>query len=495
MEDFEILQNIGKECKDLLITKVRSKIDKNIYCMRKIKIEKGMIPDEDIKNLKEIIEKINHPHIIKYYSVFKYNDYICIIMEYIDTDLKNFIETYQITKRKIKVEEQEIISFLLIQCLDALNYLHEKNYEKYGIRLSNILMPTERGIKLGIIKDTLPKNWKKKDDIILLYKYFELLMFPGRFKPGQTIGGYLSNKENNEYDKKLRDIIWDLDNNPKDVNKKLEKTEQYYIDKFDLTNDNKNTCIKSIFDCFSKYDNFKFENCDNDYKKDLYNEIIKHDTKTYDNSIEKVKRLIALEYPSFDHIKEIDPISALKIILKRDKTLTENKDKKTIISDSFSFKKKYVKKCNSCKDYKLDYQITENILIIDLPQNDGEYNLNEAFKSSSILKDKNEFFCDKCLAYQKYNEEISFIDFNNYLIIAFNRGKNYASKTKVTFPEKLVIKVKNENNSDKDFIFQFKGCINKKGMIEEKKVNIRFEGVNKYDNKSDEVIVLFYQKK
>ena len=320
MEDFEILQNIGKECKDLLITKVRSKIDKNIYCMRKIKIEKGMIPDEDIKNLNEII-KINHPHIIKYYSVFKYNDYICIIMEYIDTDLKNFIETYQITKRKIKVEEQEIISFLLIQCLDALNYLHEKNYEKYGIRLSNILMPTERGIKLGIIKDTLPKNWKKKDDIILLYKYFELLMFPGRFKPGQTIGGYLSNKENNEYDKKLRDIIWDLDNNPKDVNKKLEKTEQYYIDKFDLTNDNKNTCIKSIFDCFSKYDNFKFENCDNDYKKDLYNEIIKHDTKTYDNSIEKVKRLIELEYPSFDHIKEIDPISALKIILKRDKTL------------------------------------------------------------------------------------------------------------------------------------------------------------------------------
>ena len=421
MEDFEILQNIGKECKDLLITKVRSKIDKNIYCMRKIKIEKGMIPDEDIKNLKEIIEKINHPHIIKYYSVFKYNDYICIIMEYIDTDLKNFIETYQITKRKIKVEEQEIISFLLIQCLDALNYLHEKNYEKYGIRLSNILMPTERGIKLGIIKDTLPKNWKKKDDIILLYKYFELLMFPGRFKPGQTIGGYLSNKENNEYDKKLRDIIWDLDNNPKDVNKKLEKTEQYYIDKFDLTNDNKNTCIKSIFDCFSKYDNFKFENCDNDYKKDLYNEIIKHDTKTYDNSIEKVKRLIELEYPSFDHIKEIDPISALKIILKRDKTLTENKDKKTIISDSFSFKKKYVKKCNSCKDYKLDYQITENVLIIDLPQNDGEYILNEAFKSSSILKDKNEFFCDKCLAYQKYNEEISFIDFNNYLIIAFNR--------------------------------------------------------------------------
>ena len=111
------------------------------------------------------------------------------------------------------------------------------------------------------------------------------------------------------------------------------------------------------------------------------------------------------------------------------------------------------------------------------------------------MKDKNEFFCDKCFVYQKYNEEISFIDFNNYLIIAFNRGKNYASKTKVTFPEKLVIKVKNENNSDKDFIFQFKGCINKKGMNEEKKVNIRFEGVNKYVNKSDEVIVLFYQKK
>ena len=39
LDDFEILENLGKDKKNITIAKVRSIKDKNIYCMRKIKIE------------------------------------------------------------------------------------------------------------------------------------------------------------------------------------------------------------------------------------------------------------------------------------------------------------------------------------------------------------------------------------------------------------------------------------------------------------------------
>ena len=36
INDYEIIQNLGKETKNLLLTKVRSIKDNKIYCMRKI---------------------------------------------------------------------------------------------------------------------------------------------------------------------------------------------------------------------------------------------------------------------------------------------------------------------------------------------------------------------------------------------------------------------------------------------------------------------------
>ena len=95
LDDFEILENLGK------IAKVRSIKDKNIYCMRKIKIEDcESFDDKKFKNIKEKLNEINNPHVTKYYKAFKDEEYIYFIMEYIDTDLFDFIETYKITGKK-----------------------------------------------------------------------------------------------------------------------------------------------------------------------------------------------------------------------------------------------------------------------------------------------------------------------------------------------------------------------------------------------------------
>ena len=83
-------------------------------------------------------------------------------------------------------------------------------------------MPTERGIKISLIKNELTSEWKEKDDILLLHKYFEFMLFE-RFKF--------------DYDKELRAIIYYIDTD-------FNKIEKNYIDKF--SNWNKNTSINSI---------------------------------------------------------------------------------------------------------------------------------------------------------------------------------------------------------------------------------------------------------
>ena len=142
---------------------------------------------------------------------------------YIETDIKDYIESNNIMNRKIP---EENIYFLLLQCLSVLSYIHSKiikdNKKGLGIRLSNILMPTERGIKISLIKNELTSEWKEKDDILLLYKYFEFMLFE-RFKF--------------DYDKELRAIIYYIDTD-------FNKIEKNYIDKF--SNGNKNTSINSI---------------------------------------------------------------------------------------------------------------------------------------------------------------------------------------------------------------------------------------------------------
>ena len=60
-------------------------------------------------------------------------------MEYIDTDLFDFIETYKITGQKVP---EEIIYFLLLQCLSAIKYLNSHEFYENGFRIANILYLT-----------------------------------------------------------------------------------------------------------------------------------------------------------------------------------------------------------------------------------------------------------------------------------------------------------------------------------------------------------------
>ena len=493
LKDFDLLKILKTRDKNIKIVKVRSKKDNKIYCIRKVK--KGNYLDDDINKLKKTLTEINHPHIIKYYDIFKEKENLYFLMEYIDIDIKDYIESHNLMNKKVP---EETIFFLLMQCLSALEYIYSnQNLKGLGIKLSNILMPTERGIKIALIKDDLSNDdlsneQKESDDIELLYKYFELIMFPERFKDGQSINAYLSDKQNNSYDKKLREIIYNMkDGVPRNAKKILETTEEYYIqEKYKLKDENKNTSIKSVFKCLSNCETLK-KYLDQQTPKDkdyLLINIIKEifdESEKYYPAIEKLRRLIALEYSAFDDIKEINPIFIINFILKCEEILKISENKITI-SNLFSVQKKVTRTCSTCKT-EIHSDEKENTITFDMCKiNKGIFNLSlEGFKNnnnSKVIK----IYCDKCKAYQKFDGIFS-DEFSDYLIVCFDRGNDFKNATKIIFGKKLEVdqgKVK----------FDFIGCIIKK-VEGEKYIFENIENIkNITNNEQDKIMILIYQK-
>jgi serine/threonine protein kinase len=407
--DFEILERIKKEEENpLKITKVRSKKNHKIYCMKKLQ-KRGYV--QSIDDLKKDLKNIKNPHIIKYYTCFDDVDhkYIYIIMEYIDTDIKNFIEGYKLTHTEIPEEK---IWFILLQCLSALDYLHSKNLKECEVKLANILMPNENSIKIGVIKNNLSNNnYDKLDDIKLLSKYLYAMMFPNKIEHGKSINNFYFEKINNNYSKKLREVIYDMHENPKEAKKLFEYIENHYcFELYKLKNKKIFPSIKAVFKLLKEYVSYgNNKNEEDSYMIKLYKDINEapEESNEYICLIEKFRRYIALEYPSLNNEielkKDLNPNAVLEFILN-----------KFEIEDESTIKKLYkeiqiTKECQTCKSKYVSIKERKAIDVNLVKQKKDEKldSLIKDLKSNNIKIEEDRFYCDGCLTYQKYEEDLN----------------------------------------------------------------------------------------
>ena len=94
LEDFEILQSLGKRDYGIVL-KVKSRKNQKIYVMKEIDL--NLINDkneiETLLNTNFELLNLQSPHLVKYYKIFKINQKIYIIMEYMaNGNLKNYIQ-------------------------------------------------------------------------------------------------------------------------------------------------------------------------------------------------------------------------------------------------------------------------------------------------------------------------------------------------------------------------------------------------------------------
>ena len=151
-EDFEVLQLLGEGAFGKVL-KVSSLINQKIYAMKILDL-KGKENDSMSKEDKEkyfiseieLLKKLDHPNIVKYYKSFRENEQLYIIMEYFDNgDLDDYIRVIKNTKKQKKEE----IWNIFYQCITGLNYLHSSGVVHRDIKPPNIFMSKNKIIKIG----------------------------------------------------------------------------------------------------------------------------------------------------------------------------------------------------------------------------------------------------------------------------------------------------------------------------------------------------------
>ena len=154
--------NVGNKLSDFIIERqlgkghfgsvylVTSKLTKKVYAMKEIKSERYKNEHQKLEIQKEIklLENLDHPHVITYFSSFNENGNFYIIIEYINGgSLKDLIK---IAKEKGKLIDEKKIWDFLIQILSGLVYLHDhKKIIHRDIKPDNILFDKEGNLKIS----------------------------------------------------------------------------------------------------------------------------------------------------------------------------------------------------------------------------------------------------------------------------------------------------------------------------------------------------------
>ena len=153
VSDFEVLQLLGEGAFGKVL-KVSSLINHKIYAMKLLDLKENENENMDKEEKEkyfiseiELLKKLNHPNIVKYYKSFRENDMLYIIMEYFDNgDLGDYIKVLKNEENKNKKEE---IWNIFYQCISGLNYLHSSGVVHRDIKPANIFMTKNKIIKIG----------------------------------------------------------------------------------------------------------------------------------------------------------------------------------------------------------------------------------------------------------------------------------------------------------------------------------------------------------
>ena len=353
LTDFEVLQILNENNNNsLFVSKVRSINNHKIYAMKSISLQKlGNDLDKCIELITKL-QQLNNPHIIKYYKQFKDNENLYLIMEYMNnSDINGFIKAHQVLDKNIKEEE---IWNILLQCLSAIEYLHQQNLGKNGINLTNIFMNNEQNAKIGVFNDIKTDNNFGKD-INLLGRYFYIMCYAQtpelkkyevmKVIPLNEVNYNIRN--NNQYSKELMEIIYNM------IDQKFDSTTFYntvknkYVKKYA-----RNSSIEAVLRCLYSYPVMNKlmlkdaeetrKNKENKYINYWYLEAISalsgQKEQNLTECIEEFRRAIASENSKLDGSREIDPLYLLAFLLeKMHKELNKVDERKAVPTQGDSY--------------------------------------------------------------------------------------------------------------------------------------------------------------
>jgi serine/threonine protein kinase len=144
LENYVLEKNLGKGAfGEVYLTK--RKDNPNVRFATK-KLDREQIEGSEavkyLKNEIEIMQKLDHPNIVKFETIKKTKKHFYLIMEFCNGgELSKALEKYQ--EKNGHPFTQEIVQHLMRQIIDAFKYIHGQKVIHRDIKLENILLNFE----------------------------------------------------------------------------------------------------------------------------------------------------------------------------------------------------------------------------------------------------------------------------------------------------------------------------------------------------------------
>jgi len=124
------------------------KLEENTkVAIKKVNVKNLIHLTQMIGEIKNLCFLRNHANFVDFYQIFYRNSTIFIIYEYIDSDLQAVID-YDSRNPNNKILDVSSISFILINVLNGLKFLHSKGFFHGSLVADNILISENKTVKL-----------------------------------------------------------------------------------------------------------------------------------------------------------------------------------------------------------------------------------------------------------------------------------------------------------------------------------------------------------
>ncbi|CAG8621478.1 9145_t:CDS:2 [Diversispora eburnea] len=140
-EEYKVLELLGEGGFGICL-KVED-LDGQIFALKAIKKDTLGQNQDEILNEMAIHGKLNHPNIVNLYDAFDDNNYVYFKMELCPNQ-----SLFEMVTTRRELTEIEV-RFYMLQLLNAVEYMHNKNIMHRDLKLDNIFLSEDLDLKVG----------------------------------------------------------------------------------------------------------------------------------------------------------------------------------------------------------------------------------------------------------------------------------------------------------------------------------------------------------
>lgn len=184
MENFQKIEKIGEGTYGI-VYKAKDKITNQYVALKKIRLESETegVPSTAIREI-SLLKELEHPGVVQLLDVVHADTVLYLVFEYLDKDLKKFMDDYAAARRQEGVMNaglpEPLVKSYLLQLLEGIAYCHKHRVLHRDLKPQNLLIDAHGLIKLadfGLARAFgLPVRTYTHEVVTLWYRAPEILL-------------------------------------------------------------------------------------------------------------------------------------------------------------------------------------------------------------------------------------------------------------------------------------------------------------------------------